>query len=94
MRLEASEKHAKEDITEQEKITLNKGKRPVLRGLYARPSIGQKKIKGLLECHLNGFRYTTEKSEIIDVSFSNVKFAFFQPCEKELIAAIHFRLHD
>lgn len=94
VRLELSEKHAKEDIVEQEKININKGKRPILRDLYARPGIGQKKTKGNLECHLNGFRYSTSKGEIIDVPFSNIKFAFFQPCEKEIIAAIHFRLNE
>ena len=61
VRLEMSEKHAKEDMIEQERINLNKGKRPILRDLYARPGIGQKKTKGNLECHLNGFRYTTVK---------------------------------
>ena len=87
-----TEKHAKEDIVEQERINLNKGKRPVLRDLYARPGVGQKKTRGNLECHLNGFRYNSVKGDLIDVPFSNVKYAFFQPCEKEIIAAIHFRL--
>ncbi len=92
VRTEMTEKNAKEDMVEQEKINLNKGKRPILRDLYARPGIGQKKSKGTLECHLNGFRYSTVKGEIIEVAFSNIKYAFFQPCEKEIIAAIHFRL--
>ena len=48
LRLESDEKHAKEDIVEQEKINLNKGKRPILRDLFTRPSIGQKKVKGTL----------------------------------------------
>lgn len=52
----------------------------MLRDLYPRPGVGQKKTKGNLECHLNGFRYTTAKGEIIDVAFSNIKYAFFQPC--------------
>ena len=57
-----SEKHAKEDIVEQQKLNMNKGKRPILRDLFARPSIGQKKTKGILECHLNGFRYLNMKN--------------------------------
>lgn len=61
VKLDISEKNAKEDIAEQEAIKLNKGKRPVLRDLFARPGIGQKKNKGILECHLNGFKYTTIK---------------------------------
>jgi nucleosome binding factor SPN SPT16 subunit len=79
---------------EQERINLNKGKRPILRDLYARPGIGAKKSKGTLECHLNGFRYSTVKNEVIDLAFSNIKYAFFQPCEKEIIAAVHFRLNE
>lgn len=94
VKLDLVEKHAKEDIVEQETLKLNKGKRPILRDLFARPGVGQKRVKGILECHLNGFRYSTSKGEQIDVAFSNIKYAFFQPCEKEIIAAIHFRLHE
>lgn len=65
---------------EQETLKLNKGKRPILRDLFARPGVGQKKVKGILECHLNGFKYSTSKGEHIDVAFSNIKYAFFQPC--------------
>lgn len=63
-------------------LKLNKGKRPVLRDLFSRPNSGLKKVKGNLECHLNGFRYTSIKGEHIDVTFSNIKYAFFQPCEQ------------
>ncbi len=80
IRTETSEKNAKEDIVEQEKLNVNRGKRPILRDLFPRPAVGQKKTKGNLECHLNGFRYTTTKGESIDIAFSNIKFAFFQPC--------------
>lgn len=75
-------------------MNLNRGKRPILRDLFPRPTVGQKKTKGNLECHFNGFRYTTAKGESIDIAFSNIKFAFFQPCENEIIAAIHFRLRE
>ena len=54
----------------------------MLRDLYARPGVGQKKTKGNLQCHLNGFRYNSIKGDVIDVAFSNIKYAFFQPCEK------------
>ena len=93
VRLDIHEKHAKEDIVEQEHLKLNKGKRPIIRELFARPNLGVKKVKGILECHLNGFRYTAGKEQI-DVTFSNIKYAFFQPCEREIIAAIHFKLHE
>ena len=39
-------------------------------------------------------RYSSAKGLNIEVPFSNVKHAFFQPCAKdELIAIIHFTLH-
>ena len=34
------------------------------------------------------------KENIVEIPFSNIRYAFFQPCEKEAIAAIHFRLKD
>lgn len=48
IRLDLSERNAKEDIVEQEVIKQNKGKRPILKELFARPNIGTKKIKGML----------------------------------------------
>jgi nucleosome binding factor SPN SPT16 subunit len=60
--------------------------------LGIKPHLINKRAKGILECHLNGFRYTAQKGEVVDVIFSNIKSAFIQPPE-ESIAAIHFRLH-
>lgn len=64
---------------DQEKLQLNKSKRPLLRELGIRPNLMNKKAKGSLECHFNGFRYTAQKGEIIDVVFTNIKNAFIQP---------------
>ena len=89
----ADEQKNKEEIVDQEKLQVNKSKKPMLKDLGIRPHLVNKKSKGHLECHLNGFRYTShQKSEVIDVVFSNIKNAFIQPPDESL-AAIHFRLH-
>ena len=50
---------------------------------------------GTLEAHTNGLRYVGAKAdEQVDVIYSNIKFAFFQPAKKELKTLIHFHLHD
>lgn len=43
----------------------------------------------------NGFRYSTPRTqEVVDVMFSNIKRAFFQPANSEHITLIHFHLYD
>ncbi|GMI65433.1 global transcription factor C [Hibiscus trionum] len=54
-----------------------------------------RKIPGTLEAHVNGFRYsTTRADERVDIMFGNIKHAFFQPAEKEMITLLHFHLHN
>jgi nucleosome binding factor SPN SPT16 subunit len=65
----------------------------VLRDLAIRPSIQGKKTVGYLETHCNGFRFLSAKGQVIDITFSNIRNAFFQPCEDvDIIVLIHFRL--
>lgn len=73
---------------------MRNNKRPALRNLKVRPVISKLKVSGMLELHLNGFRYMTTKNEKIDVIFSNIKHAIFQPCDNEMIVAIHFHLKN
>lgn len=42
---------------------------------------------------MNGFRFLTRKQEKLDITFSNIRHAFFQPCDKEMIILLHFNLH-
>ena len=43
----------------------------------------------------NGFRYSSPRTqEVVDVMFSNVKHAFFQPAQNEHIALVHLHLFD
>lgn len=64
-----------------------------LDNLVIRPNISGKKTIGNLEIHQNGMRFSSSKNEKVDVCFSNVKHAFFQPCASdELIVLLHFHL--
>jgi nucleosome binding factor SPN SPT16 subunit len=47
-----------------------------------------------LAAHQNGLRFTTNKGEIVDVMYSNIKHAFFEPCEKSTLVLVHFHLKD
>lgn len=65
-----------------------------MKDLYIRPSLANKKISGTLEAHINGFRYTSMRGDKIDILYSNVKHAFYQPCDSEMIILIHFHLEN
>lgn len=84
----------KHDLITQENIILTKGKKPFLNDVIIRPNITAKKTSGLIEAHQNGFRFTSSKSDKIDIIYKNIKHALFQPCENELIVLLHFHLHN
>ncbi|KAI4837804.1 FACT complex subunit SPT16 [Plasmodium brasilianum] len=81
----------------QDKLILNKsGRRIILRDLMTRPNIFTgRKILGTLELHSNGLRYSANSrgnTEHIDILFDDIKYAFYQPCDGQLIILIHFHL--
>ena len=82
------------EIVEQELLQTIKGKKPTLQDLKIRPNISGRKTCGVFECHLNGFRYVTSKNEKVEITFKNIKHAFFQPCDKEMIILLHFHLYS
>ncbi|XKL65902.1 hypothetical protein PGB90_009322 [Kerria lacca] len=49
-------------------------------------------ITGILEAHTNGFRYTSVRGDKVDILYNNIKHAFFQPCDGEMIILLHFHL--
>jgi nucleosome binding factor SPN SPT16 subunit len=51
-----------------------------------------KSTDGTLEMHVNGFRYVSQKEEIMDITFASVKHFIYQSPEEEIIAAIHLQL--
>lgn len=94
-----SERAERATLVTQEKLQLagNRFKPIKLHDLWIRPVFGGRgrKIPGTLEAHLNGFRYATSRSEErVDIMFGNIKHAFFQPAEKEMITLVHFHLHN
>ncbi|TMW55175.1 hypothetical protein Poli38472_013937 [Pythium oligandrum] len=83
------------DLVVQEDLILTRDRRvPRLIDLSARPHLTGKKTHGTLEAHSNGVRFTTNKNQKLDILYSNIKHAVFQPCDKELVVLIHFRLKN
>lgn len=94
-RTQEAEEREKEGAIKQDKLVLSTGKtNPKLKDLYVRPNIIAKRISGTLEAHVNGFRYTSIRGDKIDVLYNNIKHAFFQPCDNEMIILLHFHLKN
>ncbi|XP_065915341.1 FACT complex subunit SPT16-like [Dysidea avara] len=91
-----AEKKELEGIVEQAALILNTSKTNSVRlkDLYMRPVLGSRRIQGSLEAHTNGLRYTTLKGDRVDILYSNIKHAFFQPSKGEMIVLIHFHLKN
>ncbi|KAJ3669600.1 hypothetical protein LUZ60_011550 [Juncus effusus] len=95
-----SERAERATLVTQERLQLfpqNKVRGMRLQDLWIRPSFGGRgrKLPGTLEAHVNGFRYSTSRSdEKVDIMYNNIKHAFFQPAEKEMITMLHFHLHN
>ena len=89
---EAEEKE-KEGVIKQEDLIIHQSKsNPRLKDIYMRPTLTSRKCTGTLEAHVNGFRYQTIKGEKCDVLYKNVKHAFYQPCDGEMVIILHFHL--
>ncbi|CAD6184168.1 unnamed protein product [Caenorhabditis auriculariae] len=92
---EEAEEREKEGAVKQDKLVLSQSKvNPKIKDLLIRPNIIQKRITGSLEAHVNGFRYTSLRGDRIDVIYNNIKHAFFQPCDNEMIILLHFHLKN
>lgn len=90
-----AEEREKEGIVKQDllQVSNNKGN-PKLKDLYMRPNVFSKRIVGSLEAHTNGFRYTSIRGDKIDILYNNIKHAFFQPCDGEMLILLHFTLKN
>ena len=88
------EKKEKEGLVTQKVLIPLKTKRPSLPDVSIRPNISGKKTSGTLEGHTNGLRFTSTKGEKVDLIYENIKHAFYQSCDKELIVLLHFHLHN
>ncbi|CAD5219490.1 unnamed protein product [Bursaphelenchus okinawaensis] len=88
----SAEEREKEGAVRQDKLITMKGN-PKLKDLYVGPNI-VKRMSGVLKAHQNGFRYTIPRGDKIDVLYNNIKHAFFQPCDNEMIILLHFNLKN
>ncbi|XP_076357852.1 SPT16 homolog, facilitates chromatin remodeling subunit dre4 [Tachypleus tridentatus] len=90
-----AEEREKEGIVKQDTLVLSSTKgNPKLKDLYMRPNIYSKRISGTLEAHVNGFRFTSIRGDKVDILYNNIKHAFFQPCDGEMIILLHFTLKN
>lgn len=88
-----AEEREKEDLVKQDTLILSQNKgNPKLKDLYIRPNIVTKRMTGSLEAHTNGFRYISVRGDKVDILYNNIKSAFFQPCDNEMIILLHFHL--
>ena len=83
------------DLVVQEKLIRTKNERvPRLSDLTMRPVFAGRKTQGNLEAHSNGLRFISTRSEVVDIMYSNIKYAIFQPCESEIMVLVHFHLKN
>jgi nucleosome binding factor SPN SPT16 subunit len=83
------------NLVKQEKLVRTKNERvPRLSDLTMRPVFAGRKTQGNLEAHSNGLRFISTRSEVVDVMYSNIKYAIFQPCENEIMVLVHFHLKN
>ena len=67
---------------------------PRLSDLTMRPVFAGRKTQGNLEAHTNGLRFISTRSEVVEIMYSNIKYAIFQPCENEIMVLVHFHLKN
>lgn len=88
-----AEERELEGLVKQDTLVINPNRgNPKLKDLYIRPNIVTKRITGSLEAHTNGFRFTSVRGDKVDILYNNIKHAFFQPCDGEMIILLHFHL--
>ncbi|KRX92343.1 FACT complex subunit spt16, partial [Trichinella pseudospiralis] len=90
-----TEARDKQGIVQQDRLIICTNRvNPRLKDLFIRPNIVTKRISGSLEAHSNGFRYLSFRGDKVDIMFNNIKHAFFQPCDHEMIILIHLNLKN
>ncbi|XP_003747374.1 FACT complex subunit SPT16 [Galendromus occidentalis] len=90
-----AEKREQEGIVKQDALVLSNNKgNPKVKDIFIRPNIHAKRIMGSLEAHTNGFRFTSVRGDRVDILYNNIKHAFFQPCDGEMIILLHFTMRN
>lgn len=85
----------KQSLVAQQTLIMERGRRvPFLSEVAVRPPMAKGKNNvGNLEAHTNGFRYRC-RSGSIDIIYGNIRNAFFQEANRELLVVIHFHLKN
>ncbi|KAA0199288.1 FACT complex subunit [Fasciolopsis buskii] len=90
-----AEERERANLVEQDQLVVDHPKGAYrLKDLYIRPNIESKRITGTLETHTNGFRFTSIRGDKVDILYNNIKHAFYQPCDGEMIILLHFHLKN
>lgn len=83
------------NLVVQEKLVRTRNERvPRLSDLSMRPVFAGRKTQGNLEAHTNGLRFVSTRGENLEIMYSNIKHAIYQPCENEIMVLIHFHLKN
>ena len=59
-----------------------------------RPQFSGRKCVGSLEAHQNGLRFMSNKGELLDIMYANIKHTIYQPCDNTTMVLVHFHLKD
>ena len=91
----------KDIISFQESNSKNKlelikfGEKPMLKNIYIRSDgYSNRRNKGVLEAHVNGFKYIIGRTLEFEILFSNIENGFYYPLSSELIVLLHFSLKN
>lgn len=89
-----SKENSQEPEENPDKLLMKNAVLGTLKDVRFRPTITGRKSVGSLELHENGLRFTSSKSERVEIFFSQVKHAFFQPCNRptdtDYLIILHF----
>lgn len=95
VRARQKKKEQQADLVDQVDLILNQtSKKPRLRDISMKPALHKGKCIGSLTAHTNGFRFRSNKGEVFDLIYSNIKHFIFQPCDHELIVLVHCNLKN
>lgn len=85
----------KQSLVTQQSLVVERGRKPPsLAEVAVRPPMAKGKSNvGYLEAHTNGFRYRC-RSGSIDIIYANIRNAFFQEANRELLVVLHFHLKN
>ncbi|CAN8065323.1 unnamed protein product [Agarophyton chilense] len=84
----------KETLVSQQSLVIERRSLVSLSEVAVRPPMAKGKNNvGILEAHTNGFRYRC-RSGNIEIIYANIRNAFFQEADKELLVILHFHLKN